>query len=369
MEGQRNYNYYQKSLKLSRIGMFYRKNLIGKLVRNYFKSNIIKVFSPYSVEIAITYQCNLNCIHCSRTTLTDKKSRIPFSLVKKFLQEYSAQGGIYVTLTGGEPTLHPEITNIICLVSGLKMLPCLVSNGQRVNMEFMIKMKQAGLYGYNVSIYGNREFHDQFTSVKGSYGKVIRSLEIAKKLGLASSILYTPLRQSFYDGNIGFMIDLAKKTRVPLNINVPTPTGNIRDKEDFLLGEKERKLLTQLYMKGLATADAFEWFHGNHCPMTMKAIYIAPNGEVCPCPFVQVSFGNIKELSLFEIKKNIVASGFTKFKFEKYECPAGQNKDFLNNFIRPIYGRGKHVPPFYEDHPHFKNCLIKQPEQIHTHCR
>ncbi|MBN1687739.1 MAG: radical SAM protein [Candidatus Omnitrophica bacterium] len=72
--------------------------------------------SRESIEIDITYDCNLYCVNCNRSCRqAPDATHMTVSQIEKFIQE-SIQNEILwkkIRLTGGEPTLHPNLLEII----------------------------------------------------------------------------------------------------------------------------------------------------------------------------------------------------------------------------------------------------------------
>lgn len=65
--------------------------------------------------IAVTYRCNMNCLHCSRgskhtgplMSMKTFKAAIDFAMARD-------DGSSCITITGGEPTLHPKLKDFVC---------------------------------------------------------------------------------------------------------------------------------------------------------------------------------------------------------------------------------------------------------------
>lgn len=96
----------------------------------------------YRVEIELTTRCNLLCLHCDRRcSKAPANIDLPVSFIEKFVDEslslrYPWQK---ISLIGGEPTLHPNLRDIIAILKEyVKAVDCellLVSNayGSHVN--------------------------------------------------------------------------------------------------------------------------------------------------------------------------------------------------------------------------------------------
>jgi hypothetical protein len=73
-------------------------------------------FSRTSIEIDLTYACNLRCVDCNRSvTQAPSNYRMSLAQIQKFLQESIEKSYQWevIRLLGGEPTLHPEFHDIV----------------------------------------------------------------------------------------------------------------------------------------------------------------------------------------------------------------------------------------------------------------
>jgi len=97
--------------------------------------NAIKNRKLYSIEIELTRRCNLECIYCYNSS--SKNPGIPdfdFDLLKRILREAYNYGIRSITYLGGEPTLHPKISEIIRFTKEIGMEEVvLYTNGTIMN--------------------------------------------------------------------------------------------------------------------------------------------------------------------------------------------------------------------------------------------
>lgn len=95
------------------------------------------------LEIDITYQCNLKCNNCNRSSAqAPDKIHIGLEEISQFVEDSLCQHRSWrkIRILGGEPTLHPELNEILSELHRLKIAQpdlCiqLVTNGygRRVN--------------------------------------------------------------------------------------------------------------------------------------------------------------------------------------------------------------------------------------------
>lgn len=126
--------------------------------------------------IQITRECNQLCRFCSNppsgqvATLADLQSQVDDLL------DGGADG---VILTGGEPTLSPDLRDLLAYVTG-RGAPCrIITNGQHLSEGPLLdELVDAGLRHLHVSMYSHREsVQDMLTRNPGGWSKVVRTLE------------------------------------------------------------------------------------------------------------------------------------------------------------------------------------------------
>ncbi|XDD45834.1 GTP 3',8-cyclase MoaA [Leptospira sp. WS39.C2] len=154
------------------------------------------------LRISILSLCNFACVYCApkeKENLTTHKNPSQFlsperlkTNLKKLIPHINIKE---VHLTGGEPTLHKELIQLIQIVNqhGIKDI-ALTSNG---NFEFGLipKMKAAGLTRMNFSLDSLSQIEfERISDRKTSISKVLEHILEAKQLGLLVKINSTILR-------------------------------------------------------------------------------------------------------------------------------------------------------------------------------
>lgn len=111
-----------------------------------------------AVNWAITQRCNLNCRHCF-SAMDEQPSAQEFTLCqcRDLLQQLEACGVWRVSLTGGEPLLHPQFELLLeeiargpfCLfeiaTNGLLITPALLEKMQALSMRPLMKISFDGV--------------------------------------------------------------------------------------------------------------------------------------------------------------------------------------------------------------------------------
>ena len=111
---------------------------------------LLHAWRPILVQIVITQRCNLDCGYCNEY---DKVSApVPAAMMRARIDELARLKTAIVTLTGGEPFLHPDLVGLVAYVKERGMLPLLITNGYLMTAETIRALGEAGLYGLQISI-------------------------------------------------------------------------------------------------------------------------------------------------------------------------------------------------------------------------
>lgn len=94
-----------------------------------------------SLAIHITEKCNLNCIYCNQHNF--KGRDMNFQKFCMLVDDAKANGISEVTLSGGEPFVHPDIFRMLdyCQIKGLK--PLIYTNGTQISKARVARLRTA----------------------------------------------------------------------------------------------------------------------------------------------------------------------------------------------------------------------------------
>ena len=109
-----------------------------------FADNAISWLEP-------TSYCNLYCDGCYRENRSESHKTI--DEIKKELNIFkNIRKTDGISIAGGEPLLHPQICDIVSLIAGYGWKPIINSNAATLNVDFLKKLKTAGVFGFTFHI-------------------------------------------------------------------------------------------------------------------------------------------------------------------------------------------------------------------------
>src|SRR5712671_1447451 len=111
---------------------------------------LVSTRHPILVHIIPMRQCNLACTYCNE--FDDFSKPVPLEEMKKRLDALADMGTSIVTISGGEPLMHPDLDEIIRHIRKRGMIAGLITNGFFLNKERIERLNDAGLEHLQISI-------------------------------------------------------------------------------------------------------------------------------------------------------------------------------------------------------------------------
>lgn len=105
---------------------------------------------PVLAHLIPIRRCNLSCGYCNE--YDDYSKPIPIDTMLRRVDRLAELGTTIITISGGEPLLHPELDQIIARMRSHGMLAGLITNGYLLNVERIQRLNQAGLDHMQISI-------------------------------------------------------------------------------------------------------------------------------------------------------------------------------------------------------------------------
>jgi hopanoid biosynthesis associated radical SAM protein HpnH len=153
-------------------------DMIRNQVRNALRGN--KRF-PYVLMLEPLYTCNLACIGCAVERHTGKlKDRLPLDACLKAVEESRAP---VVSLCGGEPTLYPELPQLVTEIIARSRHIYLCTNGLLLDENVYGRIPPNKRLMINVHLDGLRETHDRVCAREGVFDKALAMIKQGLELG------------------------------------------------------------------------------------------------------------------------------------------------------------------------------------------
>ena len=319
----------------------------------------IKMFtlSPYKttrrgmlkVMFGVTYRCQCKCEYCcsGKYPVLENKELTKRQILEILRQIASLPSlSTVVDFFGGEPLLREDIYEVIEFATNLGLFTELETNGILLNKKNIIKLKKAGIHHIFVRIESqDPKTHDRLSNYKGCYQKALGGIKNCVEKGISCTISTIALKEKIRNKELEKIIELGKTLHVnSIRILYPILTGNWSGKFEQLLTEEEKAYIKTLLRPDFVYLESTyiaKRTRGKFCPALKKQFfYISPYGEIQPCPFFPLFFGNVTTQSLEKLLKDMWRNKIFNGKF-KGDCPINENArtDFSNQVSMMKFSR------------------------------
>ena len=271
--------------------------------------------SPLLVQVELTEACNLRCRFCYNS----QKPRYNTN-VFRMLDSLAEQSVMQVTLTGGEPLMHPDFFKILEYATAKFTNVMILSNGALMDNKVVERISSAGVMSVSISIHGDEKTHEQLTGISGSYKCSMDAIKYFLKIGktpVASNFVLNAANLNVLEQTTLKFQEIGLKfmtiTRfVPVGIGKTAPFLEISHTDMVkALNFADRFMKCNPYphiefaeaLPHCSVPKSLEYL-ANTCSYGYDRFYVDVNGNLMVCGLSRIPLGgNILEMSINEIKE------------------------------------------------------------------
>jgi radical SAM protein with 4Fe4S-binding SPASM domain len=221
-------------------------------------------------------------------------------------------------LTGGEPLMRRDITELATYASSRELLVVLGTNGMLITTARARRLSAAGFAGVGISLDSVQpEVHDGFRGVPGAWRGAVRGIRACVAEGLPVLIQMTVLPWNFDE--VGNLIEFAHREGVTgFTLYFLVCTGRGETLSDITSDQYEQALTTlaaaqERYpgmmlrarcapqISRIATHRGSALVGNAGCMAARDYCRITPDGRVTPCPYLPLSAGSVGEQPFADI--------------------------------------------------------------------
>jgi MoaA/NifB/PqqE/SkfB family radical SAM enzyme len=244
---------------------------------------VVSTDHPVMAHIIPIRRCNLACKYCNE--FDDFSKPIPLETMKSRIDDLARLGTTIVTLSGGEPLLHPELDEIIAHMRRHPMIVGMITNGYLLTAERIHRLNRAGLDHLQISI--DNVMPDDVS--KKSLKVLDRKLQL-----LAEHADFHVNINSVVGGGTRNPHDALVVGRRAVQLGFTSTIGIIHDGDGQLqpLGDEEREVYLKMKQMEKKHYSRFNWFQENiahgrpnnwRCRAGARYLYICEDGLVHYC--------------------------------------------------------------------------------------
>ncbi len=305
----------EKTYEMLLKNMLLKGSLTSRSRKDHFRETM-DMHVPWAILMDPTASCNLDCIGCWAAEY-GKGDSLSYELLDRIIREGKEIGTYVYIYSGGEPLMRKKDIIKLCEVHSDCYFMAF-TNGTLVNEEFAKEIKRVGNFTLAFSIEGFEKENDARRG-KGTYAKVIKAMEIMKKLGnlYGYSTVYHRNNTEVIGSNE--FADLMEKMGCRFGWNFTyMPVGTDAPKELIATPEQRKYMFHKIreIRKSRALFLMDFWNDGEYTGGCIAAgrryFHINSRGDAEPCAFMHYSNMNIKDHSLIEVLKQPIFNEFRK---------------------------------------------------------
>lgn len=260
---------------------------------------------PLTVVFSITKACSYKCGHCYQRK--DGGEDLPGEVLLKTAREMQDLGVAMFDIEGGEPLLRlPRLLDLLRSIDDRSEL-WLNTTGEGLTPETIAQLKAARLFGLMISVHSPAAgTHDALTGIAGSFGTACAAARNCREAGLVVALNSVLSEEEILGGGLGRLMDLARDLDADfVQLIHPKPAG-------MWLGRKEHMQRAPEVIDHIRRShrDYNARLDGHPCLVSqvleeaenrlgctaggVDRFYLNAGGEVQPCEFLNISFGNVR---------------------------------------------------------------------------
>jgi MoaA/NifB/PqqE/SkfB family radical SAM enzyme len=238
---------------------------------------------PVLVHIIPMRRCNLDCGYCNE--YDDVSKPVPLAEMKARLDILAGMGTSVITISGGEPLLHPELEEVIRHIRRRGMIAGMITNGFLLSRERIQQLNAAGLEHLQISI-------DNVTPDETSK-KSLKTLDVRLEW-LAELAVFQVNINSVLGSGVKNPEDALTIAHRAVELGFTSTVGIIHDHNGQLkpLGAREAEIFEEIMTLGKRSFSRFNDFqhivarwreHEWRCRSGSRYLYICEEGLVHWC--------------------------------------------------------------------------------------
>src|SRR5277367_3810252 len=238
---------------------------------------------PVLVHIIPMRRCNLDCGYCNEYDSVSKP--VPLPEMKKRLDILADMGTSIITISGGEPLMHPELEEVIRHIRDRGMIAGMITNGFLLGKERIATLNEAGLEHLQISI--DNLVPDEVS--KKSLKTLDTRLEWLSEFAVFKVNINSVLGSGVKDPE-----DALKIAHRAVELGFTSTVGIIHDGNGQLkpLGPREQEIFEEIMTLGKRSYSRFNDFqhsvargkeHNWRCRSGSRYLYICEDGLVHWC--------------------------------------------------------------------------------------
>ena len=194
------------------------------------------------------FRCNLACVGCGKIDYPDDILNQRLS-VEQCLAAVEDCGAPVVSIAGGEPLLHKEISTVVEGIIARRKFVYLCTNALLMKKRLSL-FKPSPYFVWSVHLDGDREMHDKSVCEEGVYDRAVLAIKEAKAKGFRVNINCTLFNDADPE-RVARFFDSVKAMGVDgITVSPGYAYERAPDQAHFLNRTKTKQLFRDIFRRG-----------------------------------------------------------------------------------------------------------------------
>ncbi len=273
---------------------------------------------PLSVHFDLTYRCNERCVHCYLDH--EDHGELSTAEVLHVLEELAGAGTLFLTFSGGEIFLRPDLFEILDAARRLHFDVSLKTNALLITAERAAHLHELGVRRVQISVYSDKPaVHDAVTKIPGSLGRTLAAVPLLLRTGILVKFACPLMTQNLGDYRgvlalaerlgVGYVFDLTITPMMDGNegpLALRATTGQLMTiLQDPVLNpcrapaaaaQASPAADAPVSALGSAVSSGIESsaYEDIPCSAGHNSCYVSPYGDLYPCVQLPMAAGNLR---------------------------------------------------------------------------
>ena len=281
------------------------------------KEKLFGMVFPATANLAVTSLCQCSCVHCSADLFKNREKKdLSTEEFKRVIDSALQLGSSLIIFVGGEPLLNKDIYELLRYVDKDRAIVSIFTNGQLLTEENVKRLADCGLHCLYLSIDSiNAETHNKLRGVKNLFQTGVEGASRAREYGIFTGISTYATGETLKNGDVEKLLQFAQEQGFhEVTIFDCIPSGKYLKETQMMLTPEEKRTLSTLAKKyhnsshpmGVMAQCIVNSPEGAGCFGAFTQFYMTAYGDVNPCDFNPISFGNVREMPLEAIWKKMI---------------------------------------------------------------
>ena len=265
---------------------------------------------PLGVQLDLTYRCNERCVHCYLDH--DDHGEMTLGEIKSLLDQMADAGVFFLTISGGEIFLRPDLFDILEHARSLLFSVKIKTNALLIREPQALRLAGLGIASVQISIYSHRpEVHDAITLVPGSLERSLVAARFLQRAGVKVTFANVLMRQNATDYRhvralaeqmgAGFSVDptitpMMDGDRSILSLNIDDEALRDVMRDPAMVGD-----VTEFCATPDGPFEEEDAFARVPCSAGHTSCYVSPYGDLYPCVQFPLPSGNVRQAKFLDI--------------------------------------------------------------------